>query len=146
MGALSHSQAKRGTHNDRSVIVAMDLVPSLLSVAGVSADGDVKFDGENVASTLIGKSDASRVAPIYWRRPPDRKNSPPALSEPHQISPYAMGVGNCCAITTVPMQNYTTSSRIRPSRPFGIEADGMGAAFDQGCKGLESIDATGSWH
>ncbi len=81
-GGLSHSQAKRGTHNDRSVIVAMDLVPSLLSVAGVSADGDVKFDGENVASTLIGKSDASRVAPIYWRRPPDRKNSPPALSEP----------------------------------------------------------------
>lgn len=73
---------KQGTRNEKSVMVAMDLVPSMLAVAGISAGSDASFDGENVASTLIGKSEASRTSPIFWRRPPDRKNSPPALSEP----------------------------------------------------------------
>ncbi len=33
----------------------------------------VKFDGENLAPVLLGKSAASRNTPIFWRRPPDRK-------------------------------------------------------------------------
>lgn len=73
---------KRGTHNESSVFSAFDLVPSLLALADVKAPADVKFDGEDVAATLVGKSEASRVAPIHWRRPPDRKNWPPALPEP----------------------------------------------------------------
>jgi uncharacterized sulfatase len=42
----------------------------------------VKFDGEDVSATLIGRGTASRAAPIFWRRPPDRKNSPPGLPRP----------------------------------------------------------------
>jgi hypothetical protein len=48
----------------------------------VRADGTVTFDGEDIAETLIGRSEASRQAPIHWRRPPDRKNAPPALNQP----------------------------------------------------------------
>ena len=73
---------KRGTHNESSVFAAFDLVPSLLKLADLKVPADVTFDGEEIAATLVGKGDASRVAPIHWRRPPDRKNSPPALLEP----------------------------------------------------------------
>jgi arylsulfatase A-like enzyme len=73
---------KRGTHNETSVFAAFDLVPSLLTLAGAKPPTDVTFDGEDISGTLIGRSTASRAAPIFWRRPPDRKNSPPALTDP----------------------------------------------------------------
>lgn len=73
---------KQGAHNEASVLAAFDLVPSLLSLAKVKTPTEVQFDGEDLSTTLIGKSVASRVAPIHWRRPPDRKNAPPALPEP----------------------------------------------------------------
>jgi arylsulfatase A-like enzyme len=72
----------RGTHNETSVFAAFDLVPSLLALVNARAPANVKFDGEDVSATLIGRSTASRAAPIFWRRPPDRKNSPPALPDP----------------------------------------------------------------
>jgi uncharacterized sulfatase len=64
---------KAGTHNETSVFSAIDLVPSLLALAGVSKPADVAFDGENLATVLRGESGASRTAPLFWRRPPDRK-------------------------------------------------------------------------
>lgn len=64
---------KAGTKNDTSVFAAFDLAPSLLALAGVARPPAVKFDGEDVAAALTGKSTASRHAPIFWRRPPDRK-------------------------------------------------------------------------
>jgi uncharacterized sulfatase len=66
--------AKTGRRNEQSVFSAIDLVPSLLALAKVAAPANVAFDGENMAETLVGKSDASRQAPIFWRRPPDRKS------------------------------------------------------------------------
>ncbi len=62
----------RGTRNTQSVISAMDLVPSLMSLAGISTE--TTFDGENLLPTLLGRSTASRSAPLYFRRPPDREN------------------------------------------------------------------------
>ena len=79
-GLIEENQ--QGTHNEASVFAAFDLVPSLLKLTGVTPARDVKFDGEDVSATLIGRSTASRSAPIYWRRPPDRKNSPPAIPDP----------------------------------------------------------------
>ena len=64
---------KAGTHNKTSVFSAIDLVPSLLVLAGVSKSVDATFDGENVLPVLIGESTASRAASLFWRRPPDRK-------------------------------------------------------------------------
>jgi uncharacterized sulfatase len=71
-----------GKTNETAVLAATDLTPSLLSLAGVSAPEGVVFDGGNVAATLLGKSAAPRAAPIYWRRPPDRKSMPAVSKEP----------------------------------------------------------------
>ena len=67
---------KAGSHNETSVFSAVDLQPSLLAITGAPSPERVVFDGENVANTLLGSSDASRKAPLFWRRPPDRKTSP----------------------------------------------------------------------
>lgn len=64
---------KAGLHNETSVFSAMDLVPSLLQIAGVQPPEDVVFDGESLAAVLLGESTQSRRAPLFWRRPPDRK-------------------------------------------------------------------------
>jgi len=72
----------RGKVNQISVLSAYDLVPSLLTLAGVSTPADISFDGEDLSATLVGREARSRTAPICWRRPPDRKNAPPALSAP----------------------------------------------------------------
>ncbi len=63
-----------GTRNRTSVFAAIDLVPSLLALAGVEPPQGVAYDGENLIDTLLGKSTASRKAPIFFRRPPDRKD------------------------------------------------------------------------
>lgn len=63
-----------GRHDADSVFAAMDLVPSLLTIAGVPAPQDIAFDGEDLSVTLLGRRAASRTAPIFWRRPPDRKS------------------------------------------------------------------------
>ena len=58
--------------NRKSVFSAIDLVPSLLNIAKVKHSKGAKYDGESVSSVLLGISDDSRNAPIYFRRPPDR--------------------------------------------------------------------------
>ncbi len=68
------TEEQRGKVNDKSVFAAIDLVPSLLTLVGVTVPQDVQFDGEPLADVLIGKSQASRSAPIFFRRPPDRKD------------------------------------------------------------------------
>jgi len=64
---------KAGKKNSTSVFAAFDLAPSLLAIANVARPADVQLDGENLAPVLLGKSTASRAAPLFWRRPPDRK-------------------------------------------------------------------------
>jgi uncharacterized sulfatase len=65
-------QNKVGTANTTSFFAAIDLVPSLLKLAGVPKPADVEFDGEALPDVLVGVSDASRQMPLYFRRPPDR--------------------------------------------------------------------------
>jgi len=72
---------KTGAHNETSVFAAIDLVPSLHALADVKPPANVVFDGEDVSATLTGKTAGSRRAPIFWRRPPDRKSSPPLITE-----------------------------------------------------------------
>ncbi len=68
------AEESRGSVNTESVFAAMDLVPSLLNITGVAAPQGVKFDGEDLASTLLGQDKQSRSKPIFFRRPPDRKS------------------------------------------------------------------------
>ena len=64
--------AKQNHVNRASVFSAIDLVPTLLDLAGTPHPKGAKFDGESLPAILLGKSVASRKAPIYFRRPPDR--------------------------------------------------------------------------
>lgn len=64
---------KTGSRNKKSIFSAIDLVPSLLSLAKADVPSDVKFDGESLLPTLLGKSENSRERPLFFRRPPDRK-------------------------------------------------------------------------
>ncbi len=66
------SAPRVGRSDDSSVFAAIDLAVSLLAVARVAAPGNVKFDGENLAGTLLGNAPASRQAALCFRRPPDR--------------------------------------------------------------------------
>jgi uncharacterized sulfatase len=61
-----------GMVNKSSFMAATDLVPSLLTIAGVEAPADVRFDGQSMADVLTGKSERSRTEPLFFRRPPDR--------------------------------------------------------------------------
>lgn len=59
-----------GTVNDRSVFCALDLNRSLYALAGLAPTEEL--DGEDLSGALVGESQASRQAPVFWRRPPDR--------------------------------------------------------------------------
>jgi len=67
-------ESAMGTRNRKSVFSAIDLVPSLLDFASVARPENGTYDGENRINTIVGKSTASRQAPIFYSRPPDRKN------------------------------------------------------------------------
>jgi arylsulfatase A-like enzyme len=69
-GLIAHDC--EGSTNTQSVFCAMDLVPTLLDIAGVAADKAIRFDGESLPATLLGKSQSSRRQPVFFRRPPDR--------------------------------------------------------------------------
>ena len=61
-----------GKWNRKSVFAAIDLAPTLLTMAGVDGVSDVGFDGESLPSVLTGKTEISREHPLFFRRPPDR--------------------------------------------------------------------------
>ena len=63
---------QNGTVNNKSVFSAIDLVPSLIQITEAKREKGQKYDGEIVTDTLLGKSNKSRIQPIYFRRPPDR--------------------------------------------------------------------------
>ncbi len=66
--------AAKGTRNTSSLFSAIDLTPSLLDFTGVAGPENAIYDGENKIKTILGQSLDSRKAPIYYSRPPDRKN------------------------------------------------------------------------
>jgi uncharacterized sulfatase len=61
-----------GMRNTESVFSAIDLVPSLQRLCGVRKDS--LCDGEDILDALVGKEAQSRKAPLFFSRPPDRKN------------------------------------------------------------------------
>ncbi len=64
--------AKVGTVNRTSHFSTIDVAPTLLAIAGVSAPAGTAFDGVSMRETLLGRSEASRTRPLFFRRPPDR--------------------------------------------------------------------------
>jgi uncharacterized sulfatase len=73
-------QSKQGSWNESSVLCALDINRSLYAL---TATAPPLLDGEDLSQTLLGKSDASRESPIFWRRPPDRPGFGHGLDEPN---------------------------------------------------------------
>jgi uncharacterized sulfatase len=61
----------RGTVNDKTVIAGVDLLPTLVELAGLQL-GDANLDGEDMSASMLGKAQRTRVKPLFWIRPPDR--------------------------------------------------------------------------
>lgn len=60
-----------GVKNDKTVVTAVDLLPTLCATAGVTLPSDYKGDGENLLDAFIGK-EITRTRPIFWEwRGPD---------------------------------------------------------------------------
>ncbi|MFZ9991107.1 MAG: sulfatase [Opitutales bacterium] len=74
------AQGQAGQLDQTAVFAAMDLAPTLLSLAGVRPPEGL--DGVDLSKTLLGKESRSHPGPIFWRRPPDRKTWSPALPDP----------------------------------------------------------------
>lgn len=74
-------QEKAGTTNETSVFSAMDLNRSLYALTNTPLPEAVELDGEDVSAALLGKSDGSRGAPLFFRRPPDRPGFGHGLDE-----------------------------------------------------------------
>lgn len=68
---------KRGTVDSTSVLSSVDLLPSILHLAGITLPTSAKPDGRNRSDALVAreKSPAS-TKPIFWKRPPDRPGPP----------------------------------------------------------------------
>jgi arylsulfatase A-like enzyme len=80
----------QGSINTNSFFSAMDLVPSLLGLAEAAVPSEIRFDGENVGAVLLGKTAASRSAPLFFRRPPDRKS----IGDRQNLPDLAVRAGN----------------------------------------------------
>ena len=85
-------KATVGSLNEASVFAAFDLVPSILSIAKVATPEGIQFDGQNLAPVLLGQTTDSHSAPLFWRRPPDRKTVNDKL--PERLPDLAMREGN----------------------------------------------------
>ncbi|HEX3869164.1 MAG TPA: sulfatase/phosphatase domain-containing protein, partial [Pirellulales bacterium] len=60
-----------GKVNDTAIIAAIDLVPSLLRLAGLDAS-ELPADGEDCFDALFANDPTGRRGMLFWRRPPDR--------------------------------------------------------------------------
>ena len=68
------NEKAEGTRNKESVFSAIDLKPSLLEFTGTKATENTLTDGENMIKTILGEAKSTRTSPIFYSRPPDRKN------------------------------------------------------------------------
>jgi uncharacterized sulfatase len=78
-GLLAENSA--GSTNNTSIFSAIDLNRSLYALTNTTVAEGNTLDGENVIDTILGKSKASRKAPIFFRRPPDRPGFGHGLDE-----------------------------------------------------------------
>ena len=64
--------AAAGGVDEATVFCSLDLNRSLYEITGTPLPTGTMSDGEDVSAALTGRGRATRQAPIFWRRPPDR--------------------------------------------------------------------------
>lgn len=63
-----------GSRNNSSVFSAIDLAPTLIQMANITPKSDIAYDGKAILDIFLGETQRSRSEPIFFIRPPDRKN------------------------------------------------------------------------
>ncbi len=58
--------------DEATVFCSLDLNRSLYEITGTPLPAGTMSDGEDMSAALTGRGRATRRAPIFWRRPPDR--------------------------------------------------------------------------
>ena len=61
-----------GTVNEKTVMAAVDLMPTFLQVAGIKSRSDISNDGIDMSEAITGQAKPARSKPLFWIRPPDR--------------------------------------------------------------------------
>ncbi len=69
--------ASIGKTNQNSMFSAIDLNRSLYALTSTALPRSHIIDGEDVSATLLGNRTASRLSPLFFRRPPDRPGNDP---------------------------------------------------------------------
>ena len=69
-------KSKIGKRNSESIFSAIDLVPSLVRLAGANKPAGSMYDGEDLLDTLLGENESSRKNPIFFARPVGFKKMP----------------------------------------------------------------------
>ena len=76
-----------GKVDDSSLISAVDLLPTLCEVAGVSLPDAYAPDGLSQVAALMGKGSAVREKPLFWKM---NASWPPSKTKPHHWVSYAI--------------------------------------------------------
>lgn len=66
------AQDMAGGVNETTVLSSIDVVASLIDWLELPTPEGYAGDGEALADQLLGRSQAQRNGPLFWRRPPDR--------------------------------------------------------------------------
>lgn len=74
------SQQQNGTVNSKTVLAAMDLVPSIIKIAGAQNTKGVEYDGIEMSRALTGFEQTKRKEPIMWMRPSGANKNNPDLA------------------------------------------------------------------
>ncbi len=64
-----------GALNSETVVCAVDLLPTVLQLAGVPLPAGTEFDGEDMSAAFLSKAKPKRSTPLFWSRPPDRRGN-----------------------------------------------------------------------
>jgi arylsulfatase A-like enzyme len=55
-----------GRTNESTVLMGIDLLPSLAKIGGASLPADYQADGEGLSAAILGSASPSRTRPIFW--------------------------------------------------------------------------------
>ena len=89
-------QVPAGRVDDKSVLSAVDLFPSLCTIAQAPLPAKVTFDGEDFSGALLGRTPALRRAPLLWE-----------YGRNTNSFSFGTGIGSCSSTRMAAGQNFT---------------------------------------
>lgn len=71
---------KQGAVNEKTVLGGVDLVPSVIEIAGAKKTRGVNYDGVDMSKALLGYKESLRKKALIWQRPPGTNQEAPDLA------------------------------------------------------------------